>query len=119
MRRLSLLLVAGVLGWVAWALVTLPPESAGLRVPVPQPGDPAVVRGAYHVHSVASDGTGTAEEDFIEHLFIASTHDNLLLFTSRGKVFAIKVQVPQPLDPDKRVFKSGMAAEVFLPLSND
>jgi hypothetical protein len=62
MRRLSLLLVAAVLGWVAWALVTLPPESAVLRVPVPAPGDPVVVRGAYHVHSVASDGTGTVEE---------------------------------------------------------
>ena len=62
MRRLSLLLVAAVLGWVAWAQVTLPPESVALRVPVPRPGDPVVVRGAYHVHSVASDGTGTAEE---------------------------------------------------------
>ena len=62
MRRLSLLLVAAVLVWAAWALVTLPPESAALRVPVPGPGDPVVVRGAYHVHSVASDGTGTAEE---------------------------------------------------------
>lgn len=62
MRRLSLLLVAVMLGWVAWALVTLPPESAGLRVPAPGPGDPPVVRGAYHVHSVASDGTGTVEQ---------------------------------------------------------
>jgi hypothetical protein len=62
MRRLSLLLVAAVLGWVAWALVTLPPASATLRVPVPRPGDPVVARGAYHVHSVASDGTGTDEE---------------------------------------------------------
>jgi hypothetical protein len=62
MRRLSLLLVAVMLGWVAWALVTLPPASADLRVPTPAPGDPVVVRGAYHVHSVASDGTGTVEE---------------------------------------------------------
>jgi hypothetical protein len=62
MRRLSLLLVAAVFGWIAWSLVTLPPGSAALRVPVPRPGDPVVVRGAYHVHSVASDGTGTAED---------------------------------------------------------
>jgi len=62
MRRLSLLLVAVVFGWVAWALVTLPPASADLRVPMPAPGDPVAVRGAYHVHSVASDGTGTVEE---------------------------------------------------------
>ena len=39
---------------------------------------------------------GTAEEDFIEHLFVASTHDNLLLFTSKGKAFMVKVyDVPQ------------------------
>ncbi|MCG3177289.1 MAG: DNA gyrase subunit A [Candidatus Omnitrophica bacterium] len=36
-------------------------------------------------------GSGGVEDDFVEHLFIASTHDNLLLFTSRGKAFIIKV----------------------------
>ncbi len=41
-------------------------------------------------------GSGGAEEDFVEHLFIASTHDNLLLFTSKGKVFVLKVhEIPQ------------------------
>jgi len=41
-------------------------------------------------------GSGGAEEDFVEHLFIASTHDNLLLFTTKGKAFAIKVhELPQ------------------------
>ncbi|MGH7889500.1 MAG: DNA gyrase C-terminal beta-propeller domain-containing protein, partial [Thermodesulfobacteriota bacterium] len=41
-------------------------------------------------------GSGIVEEDFVEHLFIASTHDNLLLFTSKGKAFMIKVhEVPQ------------------------
>ena len=35
--------------------------------------------------------SGQQEEDFVEHLFTASTHDNLLLFTSRGKAFCIKV----------------------------
>src|SRR3989338_6577486 len=40
--------------------------------------------------------SGQQEEDFVEHLFVASTHDNLLLFTSRGKVFCIKVyDLPQ------------------------
>lgn len=44
---------------------------------------------------VGSGGTAE-EEDFIEHLFIASTHDNLLLFTSKGKAFMIKVhEIPQ------------------------
>jgi DNA gyrase subunit A len=41
-------------------------------------------------------GSGVVEEDFIEHLFIASTHDHLLLFTSKGKAFMIKVhEIPQ------------------------
>jgi DNA gyrase subunit A len=31
------------------------------------------------------------EEDFIEHLFVASTHDDLLCFTNTGRVFKIKV----------------------------
>ena len=61
MRWLSLLLIV-LLAWFAWALATLPPGSAALRVPAPAPGDPPVVRGAYHVHSQVSDGTGTLEE---------------------------------------------------------
>jgi hypothetical protein len=61
MRWLSLLLLV-VIAWFAWALATLPPGSAALRVPALRQGDPAVVRGAYHVHSRASDGTGTVED---------------------------------------------------------
>jgi DNA gyrase subunit A len=33
----------------------------------------------------------TKEEDFIEHLFVSSTHDYLLFFTNRGKVYRSKV----------------------------
>lgn len=41
-------------------------------------------------------GAGTKEEDFVEHLFIASTHNYLLLFTERGKCFWLKVyEVPE------------------------
>ncbi|HTI52515.1 MAG TPA: DNA gyrase subunit A [Planctomycetaceae bacterium] len=36
-------------------------------------------------------GAKTDEEDPIEHLFVASTHDYLLFFTDRGKVFWQKV----------------------------
>jgi hypothetical protein len=61
MRWLSLLLLV-VIAWFAWALATLPPGSAALRVPAPRQGDPAVIRGAYHVHSRASDGTGSVED---------------------------------------------------------
>jgi multidrug resistance efflux pump len=35
----------------------------------------------------------------------------------RHQVFAVKVMVPQPMDPQERVFKSGMAAEVSLQLN--
>ncbi len=38
----------------------------------------------------------TKEEDFIEKLFIANTHDYILCFTNRGRMFWLKVyEVPQ------------------------
>jgi len=41
-------------------------------------------------------GMGTKEEDFVEHLFIASTHEHILFFTNKGKVHWLKVhEVPQ------------------------
>jgi DNA gyrase subunit A len=41
-------------------------------------------------------GMGTKEEDFVEKIFVASTHHYLLIFTSTGKVHWLKVyQVPQ------------------------
>ena len=36
-------------------------------------------------------GSDTKEDDFINHLFIASTHDYLLIFTNRGKCYWLKV----------------------------
>ena len=62
--------------------------------------------------------TKTKDEDFIEQLFVANTHDTLLCFTSRGKIHWLKVyQLPQashvsrgkpivnllPLEKDERV----------------
>ncbi len=35
-------------------------------------------------------GMGTKEEDFVEHLFVATTHHNLLFFTSRGRMYRLK-----------------------------
>ncbi|MEO5691562.1 MAG: DNA gyrase subunit A [Usitatibacter sp.] len=40
--------------------------------------------------------TATKEDDFIEKLFIANTHDYVLCFSNRGKVYWLKVyEVPQ------------------------
>src|SRR3954465_12408708 len=36
-------------------------------------------------------GMDMKEDDYIEHLFVASTHDYLLFFTSVGKVYRLKV----------------------------
>jgi DNA gyrase subunit A len=36
-------------------------------------------------------GARTKEEDFVEHLFIASAHSYILLFTSKGRVYWLKV----------------------------
>ncbi len=61
---------------------------------------------------------GVREEDFIDKLFIASTHDTILCFSSRGKAYWLKVyELPQagrtargkpivnllPLEKDERI----------------
>ena len=33
---------------------------------------------------------GTREDDFVEHIFVTSTHDYILFFTTKGKVFRLK-----------------------------
>ncbi len=41
-------------------------------------------------------GAKTREEDFVEHLFIASAHSYILLFTSKGRVYWLKVyEIPE------------------------
>jgi len=41
-------------------------------------------------------GADIKEEDFVEHLFIASTHDYILFFTNKGRVYWVKVhEIPQ------------------------
>ena len=41
-------------------------------------------------------GMSTKDEDFVERMFVASTHDYLLFFTDRGQVFRKKVfELPQ------------------------
>ncbi|HAO47586.1 MAG TPA: DNA gyrase subunit A [Ferruginibacter sp.] len=41
-------------------------------------------------------GSSTRQEDFIEHLFVASTHHTLLFFTEKGRCFWLPVyQIPE------------------------
>jgi DNA gyrase subunit A len=40
---------------------------------------------------VGVTGMDTKDDDYIEHLFVTSTHDYLLFFTTRGKVYRLKV----------------------------
>lgn len=43
-----------------------------------------------------SKGSSTREEDFIEHMFTASTHNYLLLFTEKGQVFWLRAfEIPE------------------------
>ena len=53
----------------------------------------------YRVQSrggVGSKGSSTRDEDFLEHLFVASTHNYMLLFTEQGKCFWLRVfEIPE------------------------
>ncbi len=41
-------------------------------------------------------GLSTREDDFVENIYITSTHDNLLFFTNKGKVYELKAyQIPE------------------------
>ena len=41
-------------------------------------------------------GIKTKEEDFVEHFFVCSTHDDLLFFSNKGKVFQTKAyEIPE------------------------
>jgi DNA gyrase subunit A len=57
----------------------------------------------------------TKEDDYIEHLFVASTHDYLLFFSSVGKVYRVKVH-ELPTGPRQ---SKGRALVNVLPLRQD
>ncbi|GBE58126.1 DNA gyrase subunit A [bacterium BMS3Abin01] len=60
-------------------------------------------------------GMDTKEEDFLEHLFITTTHHYLLFFTSVGKVYRLKVhEIPLGSRTSK-----GRAVVNLLPLKTD
>ena len=38
----------------------------------------------------------TREDDFVEHLFVTSTHDYIMFFTTTGRVFRLKAyEIPE------------------------
>ena len=44
-------------------------------------------------------GMRTREEDFLTHLFVASTHAYILIFSDRGRVYWLKVHETRTSDP--------------------
>lgn len=64
---------------------------------------------------VGVKGMETKDDDYIEHLFVTSTHDYLLFFTNRGKVYRQKVYEL----PEMQRTAKGRALVNLLPLRDD
>ncbi len=65
-----------------------------------------------HRGGIGVTGMDMKDGDFIEHLFVCSTHDYLLFFTNRGKVYRSKVyELPEASRTAK-----GRSLNNFLPL---
>ena len=60
-------------------------------------------------------GSSTRQEDYIEHLFVASTHHTLLFFTEKGKCFWLKVY--EITDGDKQ--SKGRAIQNLMQIPGD
>ena len=75
---------------------------------------------------VGIKGGETREGDFVEHLFTASTHTDLLCFTNTGRVFKIRVwQIPEASRTSKGRsianvigLRDGESARFFLPIED-
>jgi len=64
---------------------------------------------------VGSKGSSTRNEDFLEHLFVASTHNYLLVFTEKGKCFWMRVfEIPEGTKQSK-----GRAIQNLLNIEQD
>jgi len=64
---------------------------------------------------VGAKGSETRDEDFIEHLYIASMHNTMLFFTKKGKCFWLKVyEIPEGSKNSK-----GRAIQNLLNIEND
>ena len=70
-------------------------------------------------------GAHTKDDDYAEHLFIASTHDTMLFFTDKGKCYWLKVhQIPQAsrISQGRAIInligcEPGEKVQAFLPVS--
>ncbi|GIU82318.1 MAG: DNA gyrase subunit A [Acidobacteria bacterium] len=60
-------------------------------------------------------GAKAKDEDFVEHLFIASTHAYLMIFTNDGQVYKLKVHEIPEAEPSAR----GKAIVNLLPIPSD
>jgi DNA gyrase subunit A len=64
---------------------------------------------------IGSKGGSTRDEDFLEHIFIASMHNTLLLFTEKGRCYWLKVyQIPEGTRASK-----GRAIQNILNIASD
>jgi len=64
---------------------------------------------------VGTKGSNTRDEDFIEHLYIASMHNTMLFFTEKGKCFWLKVyDIPEGSKTSK-----GRAIQNLLNIESD
>ena len=58
---------------------------------------------------VGAKGSATRDEDFIEHIYVASMHNTMLFFTEKGRCYWLKVyEIPEgyacvegPCDPER------------------
>ena len=103
-------------------------ESVSDEELIPQEGAIVTVSGGGYIKRLPPDtfktqkrggkgliGSEVADEDFLEHFFSAQTHDNVLFFTNRGRVFQTKVyEIPQAT----RISK-GKAIQNFLELPSE
>lgn len=60
-------------------------------------------------------GSKTREEDYVEHLFVASTHDTMMFFTEKGRCYWLRVyEIPEG---DKQ--SKGRAIQNLIQIPND
>jgi DNA gyrase subunit A len=101
------------------------PEAMSDEDLIPQEGAIVTVSGGGYIKRLPPDtfktqkrggkgliGSEVAEDDFLSHFFSAETHDNVLFFTNRGRVFQTKVyEIPVASRTSK-----GKAIQNFLEL---